>query len=478
MEFFGREAEISDLMSLWMKRSGSFVTCRGRRRIGKSTLIDVFASQSKARFIKIEGARPKPGYANETELAVFAEQLAAVTDADETVPSSWLKAFIRLDREIRDGERTVVLLDEISWLGRYDSTFADMLKIAWDNHWSKHDKLVVVVCGSVSSWIKEQFVDNGAFFGRRSLDLVVRELPLREYVKFWGREAKRIAPREIIDILSVTGGVPRYLSEVKPGLTAAENLRMMAFSPNSILRIDFDEMFSDVITRLQTLSGAILRALVAGPLTVSQISENLSIGKGGKISDAVQQLEEAGLISSDGGKNPETGDDLRERHYRISDNYSRFYLKYIEREKSVIDKDAYAFVSLEALDEWGSVMGLQFENLVLNHYAALIEPLHLGNALIESVAPYRRARKADGQKGLQIDILLQTKRNNYVIELKRQGHIGREVIAEVEEKIAKLAMPRNKSARPVLVYEGELAPSVETEGFFDSIIPFRSLLGL
>lgn len=65
-----------------------------------------------------------------------------------------------------------------------------------------------------------------------------------------------------------------------------------------------------------------------------------------------------------------------------------------------------------------------------------------------------------------------------MIELKRQGRIGREVIAEVEEKIAKLATPRNKSARPVLVYEGELAPSVETEGFFDSIIPFRTLLGL
>lgn len=478
MDFFGREGEIRDLMALWMKRNASLVTCRGRRRIGKSTLIDVFASKSKARFIKIEGVRPKPGFTNETELASFAEQLAAVTGAEDTMPSSWLKAFIRLDREIRDDERTVVLLDEISWLGHYDSTFADMLKIAWDNHWSKHDRLVVVVCGSVSSWIKEQFVDNGAFFGRRSLDLVVRELPLCECVKFWGRSAKRIAPLEIIDILSVTGGVPRYLSEIKPGLNAAENLRMMAFSPNAILRIDFDEMFSDVITRLQTLSGAILRALVAGPLSVSELSDALSIGKGGKISDAVQQLEEAGLVSSDGGKNPETGDDLREKRYRISDNYSRFYLKYIEREKSVIDKGTYAFVSLEAMDEWDSVMGLQFENLVLNHYSALIEPLRLGNALIESVAPYRRARKADGRKGLQIDILLQTKRNNYVIELKRQRKIGREIISEVEDKIAKLATPRDKSARAVLVYEGELSPSVETEGFFDSIIPFRSLLGL
>lgn len=123
-------------------------------------------------------------------------------------------------------------------------------------------------------------------------------------------------------------------------------------------------------------------------------------------------------------------------------------------------------------------MGLQFENLVLNHTADLVEPLHPGNALIESIAPYRRARKGDGEKGLQIDILLQTKRNNYVIELKRKRHIGREVIAEVEAKLAKLATPRDKSARPVLIYDGELAPSIETDGFFDALISFRSLLGL
>lgn len=478
MDFFGRERELQELSTLWMKRCGSFVTCRGRRRIGKSTLIEVFAKKSKARFIKIEGARPTPGCTNETELKVFAEQLSAQTGAENTPPSSWLNAFIRLDREIRDNERTVILLDEISWLGKYDMTFSDMIKIAWDNQWSKHNRVIVVVCGSVSSWIKEQFVDNGAFFGRRSLDLVLKELPLNECVKFWGRAAKRIALREIIDILSVTGGVPRYLAEIKPGLSAAENLKQMAFAPNSILRIDFDEMFSDVITRLQTLSGAILRALVNGPLSISQLSVALEKGKGGKISDAVQQLEEAGLVSSDSGKNPETGEDARERRYRISDNYSRFYLKYIEREKSVIDKGLYAFVSLDALDEWGVVMGLQFENLVLNHAADLVGPLHLGNALIESIAPYRRARKGDGDKGLQIDILLQTKRNNYVIELKRKRHIGREVIAEVEAKLAKLATPRDKSARPVLVYDGELAPSIETDGFFDALISFRSLLGL
>ena len=225
MDFFGRENEINDLMALWGKRCSSLVTCRGRRRIGKSTLIEVFAKRSKARFIRIEGVRPKPEFSDKTELKTFARELAAQTLADDSVPDNWLKAFIRLDREINDKERTVVLLDEVSWLGHYDETFADLVKIAWDDYWSKHDRLVVVVCGSVSGWIKEHFVDNGAFYGRRSLDLVVKELPLNECVKFWGRAATRVEIREIVDVLSVTGGVPRYLKEIAPGDSAVANKR-------------------------------------------------------------------------------------------------------------------------------------------------------------------------------------------------------------------------------------------------------------
>lgn len=478
MDFFGREQEIGELTALWGKRSGSLVTCRGRRRIGKSTLIEVFAHRSKARFIRIEGVRPKPEYSNRTELRTFAMELAAQTHADDSVPDNWLKAFIRLDREISDKERTVVLLDEVSWLGHYDETFADLLKIAWDDYWSKHDRLIVVVCGSVSGWIRENFVDNGAFFGRRSLDMVVKELPLKECAKFWGWAADRIETREIVDVLSVTGGVPRYLKEIAPGASASANLARLAFRPNSILRSDFDEMFSDVITKLPTLSGKIVRALVGRPLSVSETAEAVGAGKGGKIGEALEQLVEAGLVASDAGKNPETGQSAREVRYRLKDNYARFYLRYIEPKKEVIDAGAYRFVSLEALDGWDVLMGLQFENLVLNHYSALIDPLHIGNSLIESAAPYLRRRKGDGEDGLQIDLLLQTKHSNFVVEIKRKREIGREVIDEVERKISKLSMPRGKSARPVLVYDGVLAPIIETDGYFDALVSFRQLLGL
>ena len=474
MKFFGRECQLENLKALWGKRVSSLCTCRGRRRIGKSTLIEQFARISNARFIKIEGVRPKKGYTNEDELSAFAIQLAAQTGAEETVPKNWLSAFIRLDKEIRDNEKTVVLIDEVSWFGYYDQMFSDMVKIAWDNYWKKHDRLIVVLCGSISGWIKENFIDNGAFYGRRSLDMIVGELPLSQCVKFWGSSAGRIEPREMLDVLSVTGGVPRYLEEIDSGLSAVENIKKMAFRAKSILRTDFDEMFTDVVTRQSRLSGCVIRHLAGGAKTVTELAEALGMEKGGKLSSALSQLCEAGLVALDAGKNPETGAKIRERRYRIKDNYARFYLKYIEPSKDAIDDGSYAWVSLSALEGWETVMGYAFENLIVNNYAELIPSLHLGNALIESAAPYRRM----GDAGVQIDLLIQTRRALYIVEIKRQREIGREVEREVEQKVERIGKHEGKSIRTSLVYEGHLAPIVEADDFFDSIVPVQDLMGL
>ena len=264
MNFFGREDLLQRLQDLWGKRVSSLITCRGRRRIGKSTLIERFAKQSRARFIKIEGMKPEEHTTKEDELDSFASQLSSQTDAESSRPADWLRAFIRLSKEIRGREKTVVLLDEVSWMAYGDPSFAATLKIAWDNYFKKHDRLILVVCGSVSAWIKENIIENGAFYGRRSLDIVVPELPLNECVKFWGDAAERVAVRDIVDVLSVTGGVPRYLEELNPGLSAVENIRKMCFLPKAPLRVDFDDMFTDVITKQYRFSAQILRCLVDG----------------------------------------------------------------------------------------------------------------------------------------------------------------------------------------------------------------------
>ena len=474
--FVGRQEQLSEMSMLWSKRVSSLVTCRGRRRIGKSTLVRRFAELSSARFIKIEGLRPRKEYDNIDELRTFAAQLSAQTGCERTAPEDWLSAFIRLGREIRDNEKTVVLLDEISWLGHYDPTFADTLKIAWDNYWKNKGKLVVVLCGSVSSWIKDNIIDNGAFMGRRSLDLMVNELPLSDCVRFWGPRAKRLSTTEIFDVLSVTGGVPRYLEEINPALSAADNIQRLCFCPKSVLREDFDDMFNDVITHQPRFTGEVLRTLVGGKMNVSEIAAALKVEKGGRLTDALKRLEESGFVSCDASRNPETGKPIREKTYRIKDNYSRFYLKYVEPAKDAIDNGAFAFGSLDRLDGWSGVMGLQFENLVVNNFGSLLPFLHLSGALVTSAAPYRKiGRKGEG---CQIDMLLQAKRFVYLVEIKRQREIGREVMDEVDEKLSRLRLPAGVTARTALVYDGHLAPSVESEGFFDSIVEAKSLLNL
>jgi len=125
------------------------------------------------------------------------------------------------------------------------------------------------------------------------------------------------------------------------------------------------------------------------------------------------------------------------------------------------------------------VMGLAFENLVLRNYGELLKPLHLDRAIVKSAAPYRKnGTKRLGCEGFQIDLLLQTERSMCLVEIKRMEKVPNRVMDEVREKVRKFKRPKETSLRLALVYEGVLDPAIESEGFFDTIVDARSLLGL
>jgi hypothetical protein len=193
----------------------------------------------------------------------------------------------------------------------------------------------------------------------------------------------------------------------------------------------------------------------------------------------LKALREGGFVADDPRLNPETGEQARTARFRLRDNYTRFYLKYIAPRKMQIEMGSYRFASLAALPDWNTVMGLQFENLVVNNAMSLLPFLHVGNVVIESAAPYRNTRRGtDAGSGCQIDLLIQTPRTAYVVEIKRRREIGTEVIDDVERKIKRLPLRKGMTPRPVLVYEGELHPAVEASGFFDAVVPVRKLLGI
>ena len=201
--------------------------------------------------------------------------------------------------------------------------------------------------------------------------------------------------------------------------------------------------------------------------------------RNGHVSRALERLEECGLITADAESNPETGETAREKIYRLSDNHARFYLRYVEPIRESIDRNGYEFISLDALPGWETSMGLAFENLVVNNFRSLAKFLHLGKAPILYAAPFRkRPSKGTGGEGLQIDLLVRQKRTLWIVEIKRKRNIGHDVIDEVERKAKRLHVGKEVSLRRALVYDGELAPIVEAEGYFDALVRFSDLLGL
>ena len=162
--FLGREQELRSLGELLEKPTSSLVACRGRRRIGKSTLFKEFARRERLRFIMIEGLGPRKGQTDADQLRNFGERLMAQTKGrSQRLPTTWMEAFQRLGERLPKQERTLVLLDEISWMGRHNLDFPGFLKNGWDDYLKPHDNLILAVCGSVSAWIRENLLDSATF---------------------------------------------------------------------------------------------------------------------------------------------------------------------------------------------------------------------------------------------------------------------------------------------------------------------------
>ena len=473
--FVGRDYQLKLLSSVWDKESSSLVVVSGRRRIGKSTLIERFAEKSRCRFIEIEGLPPDANMTNERQLANFCERIGKSAQIEAPQAKNWAEAFDFLDKVITGKSKVIVFLDEISWMGGYDDGFAGLLKNAWDMQFSKHKRLVLVLAGSVSAWIQKNILNAKGFVGRVSIDLNLTELPLSACCSFWGRRTTHVSMREMVDILSVTGGIPKYLQEINPRLSADENIRRMCFLPEGYLFKDFDSIFSDVFGEGIAAKRRILNILADGPASVSELAKAMSIEPNGHITNDLNDLTVAGFVAAGAGLNPVTNAKVREVRYRLCDNYTRFYLKFIQPRREAIRQGLYRFADLESLPRWNSILGLQFENLVVNNLASLCRELGLGRKLVTSAAPYTR-RKSAACPGLQIDLLIQTPKSVYVIEVKRCNRIETSIEKEIEKKVSLLGIGSGKSIRTALVYDGKLSPEVEENGFIDFLIPFNRLM--
>lgn len=468
--FFGRKEEYEMLKALLLKSSSSLVVIRGRRRIGKSRLAQEFSKLFQKHYV-FTGLPPTKKTTSASQRKEFRRQMQEMGMASYGA-DDWGDLFSIVGEKCASG-RVLIVLDEITWMGNKDPDFLGKLHVSWERHFQHNPKLILILSGSNSAWIEKNILSSTGFMGRISCRLHLHELPLNVCNRFWGAQTNMISSYEKFKILSVTGGVPRYLEEILPQYTAEKNIFRLGFQKSGILYTEFDNIFSDLFQERNKKYSAIARALVAGSASIDTIAKRLGRAKGGDLSEALTELVESDFIAQDAVWSIKEGVSEKLRVYRLSDNYLRFYLKYIEPNKTKIENKTMK--SLPA--SWLSIMGIQFENLVLNNLDRIIDILKIPPNEVITAGPYLQT-ETKTRKKCQIDLLIQTKYNQlYIFENKfSKEPLDVDVIKEVKEKIDRIERPRGFSCRPVAININGVTDSLLETEFFSNIIDFSQLL--
>lgn len=465
--FYGRQDELERLRRLLKKKSASLLVIKGRRRIGKSRLIQEFSKGLKT-FI-FTGLPPTEETTAQTQRSYFAQQMERLLGIRGLKADDWGDLFWNLAKETAHGQALLVF-DEINWMGSFDSTFLGKLKSAWDLYFKNNPKLLLVLSGSMSSWIDVNILSSTGFMGRLSLDLTLDELPLQVCNLFWKKRS--VSAYEKFKILSVTGGVPRYLEEIDPNTSAEENIYQLAFRKGGLLVEEFDRIFSDLFSTRSARYKQIVSRLVEGNASLEQICSSIEMEKSGTVSQYLEDLIETGYVAKDLTWNIKTGQESNLCRFRLKDNYMRFYLKYIEPNLTKIEKNR-----IKVAPAWTTIMGFQFENLVLNNAHRVLEFLKIDPGTVVYDNPYFQRATAT-HPGCQIDYLIQDRFNSLTLcEVKfSKEPIGMEIIAEMKEKMARLYTPRQFSLRPVLIHVNGVSDALLESEFFASILDFGQFL--
>lgn len=473
-KFIGRKKELEQLKRLLNKNISQLIVIKGRRRIGKSRLLSEFGKSIGKTYI-FSGLPPQKGITAEDQRKEFARQLSVHFGLIGLDISDWGNLFWHLAQQTAK-ERTLIVLDEISWMAHDDPTFLPKLKVAWDLYFTQNPQLIMALCGSISTWIEQNILSSTGFMGRQALVMSLDELPLSDCVEFWNRN-NHISPQEKLLMLSVTGGVPRYLEAIDTKLSAEQNIKDLCFAKEGILFSEFDQIFSDLFSKQKDLYQTIIENLASGPLEAKTLFDRIGFSGSGNDYEHIEILEKTGFLARDYTWNINQKKLSKLSQCRLRDNYCRFYLKYILPNRHKILKNGFSDVHLASFPEWSIIIALQVENLILHNRHLIQKRLGISAQEIICDNPYFR-HSTTRKPGCQIDYLIQTRFNTlYLCEIKfSKNPVQKDVIEEIEQKIKRLTVPKNFSIRPVLIHCNSVSDIIEESGFFSEIINFTDFL--
>lgn len=339
--FVNREYELKVLEDLYHSSKAELVVVYGRRRVGKTRLLQEFVKGKK--------------------------HLYLIADVSENILDSFSRVISKQYRFVKFGnwddffeflysisnERIVVVLDEFQYLYRVNKAFPTILQRWWEN--LKNTKIMLILCGSIISLIYKISLGYGsALYGRKTAELEVRPLKFKDIGEFF----PNYSPEELVEVYAVLGGVPRYLEEFDDSVDVMTNVRNRILTRTSFL---YNEPVNLLFEEFKDYSKyfAILSAIAEGASTFSEISAKSRIQQN-KLPKYLMTLERVGIVKK---IIPITEKKTKRSLYEISDNFYRFWFKFVYPNRSYLEMGNVDVVMDEIKREFNSFVGRAFEDI-------------------------------------------------------------------------------------------------------------------
>lgn len=403
-EIIGRKEEIKELNRHFHSGRAEFVAIYGRRRVGKTFLVnEVFRDDIVFHHTGLSPYDRRRRVSLKDQLQNFYFSLLRHGMEDIEQPNSWMEAFFLLEQFLEtcdNGSRQVVFIDELPWMDTARSGFLTALEAFWNGWGNTRHNLLLVVCGSATSWMLDNLINNkGGLYGRLTGEMKLSPFTLCECEDFYKSRGIKMSRYNVAQAYMVMGGIPFYMNFLNPSYSLAQNIDALFFARHAKLGDEFERLFNSVFDHAEDCMKIIrfLGTRHAG-FTRNDIAKNTGLSPNGDFSKMLKALMGSDFVV----KYVPYGVSLREEHYKLVDPFCWFWLHF-KMDKKIKQEDYWQRHLSES--EVASWRGIAFEELCLLHIDQIKNALHVrGVASQESSYVVRGDREQDG---MQIDLLIE-----------------------------------------------------------------------
>lgn len=402
----GRQNQQQLLLSLLEKEDSQFVAIYGRRRVGKTYLVrETFSTHIVFQHTGLQNI-DKKGQLREFKRSLLNAGMAKVPKIVD-----WFDAFFALSQflQSRPEGKKVVFIDELPWMDTPKSNLVAALDHFWNGWASARKDIILVICGSATSWIISKIVKNyGGLHNRLTHQIYLQPFTLKECEQFAAAYNLGMSRRNILETYMVLGGIPYYWQFMQKEYSPAQNIDHLFFDKTSPLRSEFNALYASLFRNPQPYIDIItaLGTKKAG-MTRSEIIESTGLSIGGKLSVMLEELEECDFIRSFYALGKRKKDIL----YQLIDNFTLFHFKFLS-DKHTFGANYWSQMILKP--QYNAWSGLAFERICFQHIEQIKHALGI-SGIISNVYSWQYRPTDPNESGAQIDMLID--RDDKVINL-------------------------------------------------------------